>query len=90
MAAVGFITAGLAMGGGARGHEAAGAIKDLPRAKESLFLNIPYDPSFSKLYLAYIAGVSSFGLAPRATLEYPECIILSAAKDLCSCSYFVG
>jgi len=71
MAAVGFITAGLAMGGGARGHEAAGAIKDLPRAKESLFLNIPYDPSFSKLYLAYIAGVSSFGLMPRATLEIP-------------------
>ena len=43
----------------------------MPRAKESLFLNIPYDSSFSKLYLAYIAGVSSFGLTPRATVEYP-------------------
>jgi len=29
-----------------RGRETAGAIKDLPRAKESLFLNIPYDSSF--------------------------------------------
>jgi len=43
----------------------------LPRAKESLFLNIPYDSSFRELYLAYIAGVSSFGLVPRATLEIP-------------------
>jgi hypothetical protein len=36
-----------------------------------LFLNIPYDSSFQKLYLAYVAGVSSFGLVPRATLEIP-------------------
>jgi hypothetical protein len=43
----------------------------LLRAKESTFLNIPYDPSFTKMYLAYIAGVSSFGLMPRATLEIP-------------------
>lgn len=37
----------------------------------SLFLNIPYDSSFRNLYLAYIAGVTSFGLVPRATLEIP-------------------
>jgi hypothetical protein len=43
----------------------------LPGAKVSLFLNIPYDSAFCKLYLAYIAGVSSFGLVPRATLEIP-------------------
>ncbi len=43
----------------------------MPRAKESLFLNIPYDSSFRELYLAYIAGISSFGLVPRATLEIP-------------------
>jgi hypothetical protein len=43
----------------------------LPRTRVSLFLNIPYDASFRDLYLAYIAGVSSFGLVPRATLEIP-------------------
>jgi hypothetical protein len=43
-----------------------------PRGRErSVFLNIPYDPGFQKLYLAYIAGVSAFGLVPRATLEIP-------------------
>ncbi len=66
-----FLTGGPGISGGALGRDAAGAAKTLPRAKESLFLNIPYDPSFSKLYLAYIAGVSSFGLMPRATLEIP-------------------
>ncbi len=59
------------MGGGAQGRETADAAKNLPRTRESTFLNIPYDPSFTKLYLAYIAGVSSFGLLPRATLEIP-------------------
>jgi hypothetical protein len=35
------------------------------------FLNVPYDAAFADLYLAYIAGVSAFGLTPRATLEVP-------------------
>jgi hypothetical protein len=39
---------------------------------ESVFLNIPYDSAFENLYLAYIAGVSSFGLKPRAALEIPS------------------
>jgi hypothetical protein len=34
-----------------------------------VFLNIPYDNKFQRLFLAYIAGVSAFGLIPRATLE---------------------
>lgn len=34
-----------------------------------VFLNIPYDEEFEHLYLAYIAGISAFGLIPRATLE---------------------
>jgi hypothetical protein len=34
-----------------------------------VFLNIPYDQKFERLYLAYIAGLSAFGLIPRATLE---------------------
>jgi len=42
-------------------------IRDLPGA----FLNIPYDLTFQNLYLAYIAGITAFGLTPRATLEIP-------------------
>src|ERR1043166_7993807 len=37
----------------------------------SVFLNIPYDPGFKKLLLAYIAAISAFGYTPRATLEIP-------------------
>src|SRR5947207_9709203 len=37
----------------------------------SLFLNIPYDDAFENLLLAYIAGLSAFGFAPRATLQIP-------------------
>ncbi len=39
-----------------------------------VFLNIPYDNKFQRLYLAYIAGISAFGLVPRATLELPTSI----------------
>lgn len=39
--------------------------------KDSVFLNIPYDPAFERLFLAYISGVSAFGFTPRATLEIP-------------------
>ena len=39
--------------------------------RHSVFLNIPYDSAFENLYLAYIAGLSAFGLVPRATLEIP-------------------
>ena len=41
------------------------------RERYSVFLNIPYDRQFENLYLAYIAGLSAFGLIPRATLEIP-------------------
>jgi len=41
------------------------------RGPLSVFLNVPYDDAFQNLYLAYIAGIASFGLAPRATLEIP-------------------
>src|ERR1017187_3957100 len=37
--------------------------------RDSAFLNIPYDPGYEEYFLAYIAGVSAFGLDPRATLE---------------------
>ncbi len=36
-----------------------------------VFLNIPYDARFTRLYLAYVAGICAFGLTPRATLEIP-------------------
>jgi hypothetical protein len=41
------------------------------RGLRSAFLNIPYDNPFQSLYIAYIAGITAFGLAPRATLEIP-------------------
>ncbi|MGC2111328.1 MAG: hypothetical protein WA655_17570 [Candidatus Korobacteraceae bacterium] len=37
----------------------------------AVFLNLPYDSTFQPLFLAYIAGVTAFGLTPRATLEIP-------------------
>jgi hypothetical protein len=37
-----------------------------------VFLNIPYDQKFERLFLAYISGISAFGLVPRATLEIPS------------------
>lgn len=37
----------------------------------AVFLNIPYDSRFEKLYLAYIAAISAFGLVPRAAIEIP-------------------
>lgn len=37
----------------------------------SVFLNIPYDDKFRRLYLAYIAGLIHLGLDPRATIEIP-------------------
>jgi hypothetical protein len=39
-----------------------------PRA---VFLNIPYDEPFRRLYLAYIVGLVHLGLEPRVTLGIP-------------------
>jgi hypothetical protein len=36
-----------------------------------VFLNVPYAQKFERLFLAYIAGISAFGLVPRVTLEIP-------------------
>jgi hypothetical protein len=44
----------------------------VPKAQSALvevFLNIPYDKKFEKLFLAYICGTAALGLTPRATLE---------------------
>jgi hypothetical protein len=42
-------------------------------SRKSVFLNIPYDDRFRRLYLAYISGLTHFGLRPRATVEIPGC-----------------
>jgi hypothetical protein len=39
---------------------------------ESVFLNIPYDVGFEKLYLAYIVGLTQLGLAINAALAVPN------------------
>jgi hypothetical protein len=39
--------------------------------QESAFLNVPYDPRYESLYLAFVAGLCAFGLRPRATIEIP-------------------
>jgi len=40
----------------------------MTKIKKSVFLNIPYDPQFTRQYLAYIAAVSALSLVPKATL----------------------
>jgi hypothetical protein len=36
---------------------------------DEVFLNIPYDHRFERPFLAFISGISAFGLVPPATLE---------------------
>jgi hypothetical protein len=43
----------------------------VPKPEAEVFLNIPYDTKFERLFRAYICGTSAFGLVPRATLEIP-------------------
>jgi hypothetical protein len=43
----------------------------VPKRPAEVFLNIPYDTKFDRLFRAYICGISAFGLVPRATLEIP-------------------
>jgi len=48
--------------------------KRVPKPRKhsaDVFLNIPYDTPFESLCLAYICGISAFGLIPRTTLEIP-------------------
>jgi len=34
-------------------------------SRTEVFLNVPYDPQFDKLFLAYIAGLSAYRLVPE-------------------------
>jgi hypothetical protein len=42
-----------------------------PVKPNAVFVNIPYDEGFRRLYLAYIVGLTQLGLEPRATLGIP-------------------
>jgi hypothetical protein len=42
-----------------------------PIKPNAVFVNIPYDEGFRRLYLAYIVGLTHIGLEPRATLGIP-------------------
>jgi len=35
----------------------------------AVFLNLPYHPHYERLFVAYIAGITALGLAPRTALE---------------------
>lgn len=56
---------------------------------DSVFLNVPYDEKFKKTYLAYLSGMVSLGLNPKATLAIPGGITrLDRIFDLIqSCRY---
>ena len=63
----------------------------LKKSRDRVFLNIPYDKKFERLFLAYIAGISALGMVPHATLEIPDSSrrlekILKLAR---SCEYSV-
>ncbi|MGC2529357.1 MAG: hypothetical protein WA639_16525 [Candidatus Acidiferrum sp.] len=44
----------------------------LKKWRAEVFLNAPYDKKFERLFLAYIAGISAYGMVPRATLEITD------------------
>jgi hypothetical protein len=46
-------------------------VKTIRTLRSDVFLNIPYDQRFADLFLAYIAGLSAFGLHPHTALEVP-------------------
>lgn len=42
------------------------------KSRDRVFLNIPYDKKFERLFVAYIAGISANGMVPQATLEITD------------------
>jgi hypothetical protein len=47
-------------------------VAKLKKSRDRVFLNIPYDKKFERLFLAYIAGISAYGMFPHATLEITD------------------
>jgi len=70
---------------GAQGLEAAGVVAHLPRARPTVFLDIPYDSGFRNLYLAYIAGLSARKSATRSGRPGASAVVRvpSAAEAPC-------
>ncbi len=44
-------------------------VTKFPKSNKQVFLNVPYDDKFRRLFLAYIVGLTHLGLTPRATFE---------------------
>jgi hypothetical protein len=66
-------------------------VPKLKKSRDRVFLNIPYDKKFERLFLAYVAGISAYGMLPHATLEVSDSSrrlekILKLAR---SCGYSV-
>jgi hypothetical protein len=63
----------------------------MPTPKQQrVFINIPYDERFERLYLAYITALSAMGFLPRATLGIGGSRRLDRIAALIeSCSYSV-
>ena len=61
------------------------------KPRTEVFLNIPYDKKFERLFIAYFAGVSAFGLVPRATLEIPDSLrrLNKILKLIGDCEYSI-
>jgi hypothetical protein len=59
-----------------------------PSRIESVFLNIPYDEAFERLYLAYIVGLTQLGLRINAALAVPNQGRLGTIIDLIEQSDF--
>lgn len=49
----------------------AGQLSGRDKSENSVFLNVPYDAEFQRLFLGYVAGLHAFGMVPRTTLEIP-------------------
>src|ERR1700722_2549938 len=62
----------------------------MSKVKEEVFLNIPYDPRFTRLYLAYITALSAVGLVPTAAVGVPGSRGLDRIMSLLEkCSYSI-
>src|SRR6202035_1938190 len=62
----------------------------MSKVKEEVFLNIPYDPRFTRLYLAYITALSAVGLVPTAAVGVPGSRRLDRIMSLLEkCSYSI-
>ena len=54
-----------------RGPQQGSRVTRRVRIRARVFLNLPYDKKFEKLFLAYICGIQALRMDPRVTLEIP-------------------